>query len=148
MKRNFYWCHKYLFSSKYIGTATTVEPHALVIGDCGVPYLLGDVEGDPENHRIEGEIWEVSRVTLQNLDEYEGVGKGYYSRKEIPVIDSDGTTGAAHIYVLKVSTEELRGKERLREYSEEAHDDNYNAMRHILIKQELYMQGKSSTTSN
>lgn len=148
LKRNFYWSHKYLFSSRYLGKATTVHPHALVIGDCGVPYLLGDVEGDAENHCIEGEVWEVSSVTLQNLDEYEGVGKGYYSRKEIPVVNSDGKACTAEIYFLKTSTEELRGKERLKEYSKEVHDIHYNAMRHILIKQELYLQGEASTTSS
>jgi gamma-glutamylcyclotransferase (GGCT)/AIG2-like uncharacterized protein YtfP len=43
LKRGFYWNSKYLhprFGAKFISEAMTVNKQALVIGDCGVPYLL------------------------------------------------------------------------------------------------------------
>lgn len=49
-------------------------PYPLVVGESGVPYLLGDLPGN-KGKQIKGEIWKVDEETLKGLDEYEGVTK-------------------------------------------------------------------------
>jgi gamma-glutamylaminecyclotransferase len=66
-----------------IGAAKTLECFPLVVGQSGVPYLLGDLPG--KGKCVVGEIWKVNDETLLGLDEYEGVSKGYYCRKTIKV---------------------------------------------------------------
>jgi len=61
----------YANQSQYVGPATTVKCFPLVVGESGVPYLLADLP-DQGKH-IKGEVWEIDDVTLQGLDEYEGI---------------------------------------------------------------------------
>jgi len=75
-----------------------LDSFPLVIGQSGVPYLLGDMRG--QGHKILGEIWLVDEETLQGLDEYEGIGKGYYERMSIDVKTNQQTISKADIYVL------------------------------------------------
>ncbi len=84
LKTGFQWNSKYLsprLGASYIGHAQTITRFPLVIGDCGVPYLLGDVpnvEGveGKQQHWILGELWSVNAEALRGLDDYEGLGKG------------------------------------------------------------------------
>merc|ERR1712154_364445 len=78
LKRNFHWHSKFLSNAEYLGTAVTEQCYPLVVGDCGVPYLL-DLPGEGKN--IEGELFRVTSEDLENMDQYEGVGKGHYGRK-------------------------------------------------------------------
>lgn len=88
--------------------------YKMVIGDSGVPYLFDMLNSSvqlsihennseseiapvnepttQENESVQwpaseiiGELWEITRDCLKSLDDYEGVGKGYYSRRSIQV---------------------------------------------------------------
>ena len=88
LKRNFHWNQKFLSQSEFIMEVTTVDVFPLVIGQCGVPYLLGDLPG--QGKCVRGEVWKVNSETLLGLDEYEGITKGYYCRKTIKVVSTNG----------------------------------------------------------
>ncbi len=122
LKSNFQWNNKYLharFNAHCVSqTVTTKEKYALVVGESGVPYLLGDVlesvDGgvsasdnattahySPNLNHIRGELWSVDSDTLRGLDEYEGVSKGYYSRRavEVRVSGDSGTVDGGECIV-------------------------------------------------
>jgi len=142
LKKDFHWNSKFLWNSQFICEARTVSKFPLVFGDSGVPYLLGDLP--EEGKQILGEIWLVDDVALQNLDEYEGVGKGYYARKNILATSRNpNTSGIAQyevqVYFKTTSTPTLRKLPFQGEYSMEFHQKNYKAMQHIMAKQQIYM---------
>jgi len=151
LKSHFHWNHKYLSRAKFIGEAITLDKYPLVVGDCGVPYLLGDMEkgiGD----QIKGEVWYVREDNLKGLDEYEGLSKGYYDRREInvtlltaipdnPLNLESGKVVSADVYVKKESSPELRSKQFLSEYTLDFHMEYYRPIEHILVKQEMYLLG-------
>eukprot|EP01087_Luapelamoeba_hula_P011320 TRINITY_DN3064_c0_g1_i1.p1 TRINITY_DN3064_c0_g1~~TRINITY_DN3064_c0_g1_i1.p1 ORF type:complete len:541 (+),score=79.64 TRINITY_DN3064_c0_g1_i1:40-1662(+) len=143
LKRDFHWHAKFLFNAEYRGTAVSADLLPLVIGDCGVPYLLGDLPG--QGKHVKGEVWCVNDETLLGLDEYEGINKGYYSRREIEVhlgiSAEEPSTASVGVYFKTDSNQMLRAGPFLEEYTLAWHKDNYRAIRHIWIKQELYMQG-------
>jgi gamma-glutamylcyclotransferase (GGCT)/AIG2-like uncharacterized protein YtfP len=153
LKSNFQWNQKYLaerVGGKFLCTAQTREKIPLVVGDCGVPYLLGDLFGNPSASSIRGELYEISTTCLQNLDDYEGVSKGYYSRELINVIipapcgEIQTTDVEAFVYVLRESSEELRSRTYLSEYDILTHKRVYNPIKHIQIKQKNYYKVASS----
>ncbi len=143
--------------SKKLFDAKTVEQYPLVVGSSRVPYLLGDLPN--VGKQIIGEVWEVDDVTLQNLDEYpmyyfcthifmimtvqiyEGIGKGYFSRRKIPVTSKNGDKVEAFAYFKteSASSPELRNSPHLDEYTLEFHKTHYNAIMHIMVKQQLYL---------
>jgi len=67
-----------LLDQQFLGTAQTLARYRLY--DCGRhPALVPD----PGNGvAVRGEVWQVSKETLQKLDEYEGV-PDYFSRRPI-----------------------------------------------------------------
>lgn len=165
LKKGFQWNQKYLSSrvgGSFVGTAASREKLSLVVGECGVPYVLGDITDDPSAEYIKGELWWVTPECLKNLDAYEGISKGYYSRQSIEVsltstsIQSSGddnvskTTSqaeqrqAAYIYVLNQSPDNLKLQPRLREYSLSMHAELYRAIQHIQIKQKNYYKNAST----
>lgn len=128
-----------------MGSARSTEPIALVFGNSGVPYVLADVE---DGHQIKGvtsfffrvfilgELWLVDNETMLGLDEYEGVPKDYYDRREISVTcENQSQTHWAYIYRKKSCSDELRSLPRQTEYTLEWHQKNYLAINHILVKQ-------------
>ena len=135
---------------KFLSTAETCEKIPLVIGDCGVPYLLGDLFGDTAAQSICGELYEISPTCLQNLDDYEGVAKEYYSRELIDVVlpspsgELPATIVQAFVYVLTSSSEYLRSRPYLSEYDISTHKRLYNPIKHIQIKQKNYYKVASS----
>lgn len=153
LKRNFQWNSKYLsprLGAKFIGAATTKDNLKLVVGDCGVPYVLADASGAPDAKQVIGEVWAVSSTCLKNLDDYEGISKGYYDRIQIDV-DLTSTAGSipsgvvtAHIYVLNHSPQDLKDREGRAEYSIEDHKRYYRAIEHIQIKQRNYFKAPST----
>lgn len=138
LKRGFHWNHKFLGRSRFISEATTVDPYPLVVGNSGVPYLLGDLPG--KGKQIVGEIWSVDSETLQGLDDYEGISKGYYERRPISVTTRGNYTSTAFAYFKAQSSEELANSPTfLSEYTIEMHKAKYKPIRHILVKQEMYL---------
>jgi gamma-glutamylcyclotransferase (GGCT)/AIG2-like uncharacterized protein YtfP len=162
LKSGFHWNTKYLhprLGAKYLSKARTVDSFALVLGDSGVPYLLGDIHSSSENrnplHQIVGELWEVDEGCLKGLDEYEGISKEYYSRILIPVDilpdeSSSSSLGQnkegikANVYTLNHSDEELRNREFLSEYTMELHQRCYKPIKHIQVKQFNYFKTPSN----
>jgi gamma-glutamylcyclotransferase (GGCT)/AIG2-like uncharacterized protein YtfP len=180
LKRGFQWNEKYLASrvgGLFVSGAVTLPPMSLVVGDCGVPYVLGDGQQATDASAsaptpapapipapapvpasdaqpVVGELWRVTAACLRNLDDYEGLSKGYYSRQTIQVSltaiagggdkEQAAATQAAFIYVLTDCPAELRARAKLAEYTIELHKSLYHATQHIQIKQKKYY-GSAST---
>jgi len=154
LKKGFHWNQKYLSSGQFVSKAITRDLFPLVIGESGVPYLLGDLPGD--GRRIHGEVWRVGSKLLQGLDEYEGVTKGYYDRRTIqvslltPGSSCPSSSSAPHDFVLAdayfktCSPDSLKSEKFLDEYSLEFHQKHYRAIRHIQVKQEMYLKQKDA----
>jgi hypothetical protein len=130
------------------------QPMALVLGESGVPYLLrpspSDSEADVSKlHLIAGELWEVSTEALQNLDDYEGVDKGYYSRITIPVHGigaiAEFIQRQADVYVLNNASDDLANRPRIKEYTLDMHHRFYNSIVHVQRKQHAYLGWNAST---
>eukprot|EP01051_Picozoa_sp_SAG22_P007046 SAG22_NODE_483_length_9925_cov_3.568186_1_plen_664_part_00 len=162
LRRGFHWNSKYMSSAECCAPATTVGRCPLVVGGCGVPYMLGvGVPGNDNDgggaasaaHRVRGELWLVDDETLAALDDYEGVGlKGYYDRVPVEVEVSAAAAGrwwlgrcarpshtTAWVYVLREPELELVQLPRIAEYTLELHDDVYKPVAHIKVKQQLYL---------
>lgn len=143
LKKGFHWNQKFLSHSELIGTAKTVDMFPLVVGQSGVPYLLGDLPGKGKN--IIGEVWKVNEETLLGLDEYEGVSKGYYCRKTIKVL-LNSKEMEVDVYFKTESSEELRNSEYFEEYTLKYHLEHYKAIRHIQVKQLAYLNYEKNKT--
>ncbi|KAK3276725.1 hypothetical protein CYMTET_15231 [Cymbomonas tetramitiformis] len=82
LKRGFH-NHRLLekFDARFVCETRTREPMRLVLGDYGVPYLMGphpDAAGP-----VLGELWEVDDEALGALDVLEGVDVGMYTRTRV-----------------------------------------------------------------
>jgi len=177
LKRGFQWNKKYLHNrspelyARFVTEAVTSEKHLLVVGDCGVPYLsvpsdeeregYHSSEGSDELAHVVGELWEVSHECLRNLDDYEGVGKGYYRRKLISVARAssqveEATSVQAFVYHLATPAQDLLsqsvtvlprvmvGGQPHAEYTLQLHQTLYNPIRHIQVKQLGYISNNPS----
>lgn len=176
LKRGFHWHSKFLSFARFVGHGTTLHPIPLVVGQSGVPYLLAapQVQDSPADgqaagpyQRVRGEVYEVDSVSMLGLDQYEGLGKGYYCRMQVPVCmerelvprpaeqhPSSGTASAppavdtlvCQVYALQQPSADLLVRPTIAEYTLALHRTHYNAIRHIRVKQERYLgiQGASS----
>lgn len=154
LKRGFQWNEKYLSTrvgGEFVCAATTASAVPLVVGDCGVPYVLGSnpQEADPVAHRVVGELWSVTPTCLGCMDDYEGVTKGYYTRRTIEVVAEElngNKPRLAFIYVLNdsSSTSKLGEQPKLKEYTLGMHKELYRATQHIQIKQKNYYKVAST----
>jgi len=148
LKSGFHWNTKYLSGASLVSRhCLTAERFPLVVDESGVPYLLGDLTEQGE--RVCGEVWAVDDITLQGLDEFEGIGKGYYSRRPITVECKDEKKKAprtmqVQAYFLDISSATLRSSTFLREYPLKMHQSLYNPIRHILVKQNRYLSASSA----
>lgn len=116
LKKGMHWHTKFLSASRYLGAATTTIARPLVVGACGVPYLL-DRPGTGQ--RVRGEVYEIDSDTLEGLDDYEGLSKGYYARIEVSVDMEDNDVGVstktaaapliANVYLLQMKAEAESG---------------------------------------
>lgn len=125
---------------------------------------------------IKGELWLISDETLNSLDDYEGIQKGYYVRKEESVelilnqnnkkIENHNTTGKfsetmnpheseedilhqAHVYGLVEMPSHL-SKQKLSfisEYTLDFHQTCYKPIRHIQVKQQKHLNDEVGTCS-
>jgi len=140
LKSGMYWNRKFLsLGAEFLAPATTVDRFPLVTGKCGVPYLLVDHEG--KGHQVRGELWLVDAETIEGLDQYEGLVKGYYTRREVRL--DVGRLGImhAHVYGLQRSSPCLLSLPHLEVYDSTWHQFHYRAVEHILLKQKMYLQG-------
>lgn len=153
LKRNCHWHCKYMTGAEFMGEATTLAPISLVIGQCGVPYLL-NLPDDEEAKPVLGELWTVSDEMLRGIDEYEGIQKGHYSREEIEVVREHrcGTTTCkafCYFYAVKPGASEvdasLMVETRISEYTAEQQKKRYKPIHHIQVKQLQYL-GEEATT--
>jgi len=155
LKQGFHWHEKFLGrGSIFRGKALTVGRFPLVIGNSGVPYCLWDSKGS--GHQIEGELYWIDSETLDGLDEYEGVCKRHYRREMIEVMLTGGNgndgkskgvmqpsyTGKIKTwcYFKSSSDDLLRQKVYHRSYTRSFHDKHYHAIKHIQVKQQLYLE--------
>lgn len=171
LKKDFHWHAKFLGEhAKFLGRAITLEPIPLVIGACGVPYLLLDqcgCMGDCGETHVHGELWQVSADYLRGMDDYEGLGKGYYRRTEIAClldhsthVDVPGPMCSSMPQSLPVrhppvlaqaygvadsrrlwDAETLKSMACIAEYTLDMQDRMYRPIAHISLKQQLYLEG-------
>jgi gamma-glutamylcyclotransferase (GGCT)/AIG2-like uncharacterized protein YtfP len=136
LKKGFHWNQKYLSRSKFIGNAITNKNYPLVVGESYVPYLCHL----PETGKyVKGEVWEIDHETLVGLDEYEGVNKGYYERKLIDVLVDSKIVCVYAYFKSNVSSLDLKLSDFLDEYSLDSHLKFYSPIKHIQVKQQLYL---------
>lgn len=85
-----YHNHSLLEGSRFIGNARTRKTYAMV--EAGFPVLLGPtLWGYP----VEGEVYEVDKATMADLDRLEGVGRMYDRvRHYVEMEATVGTLGA------------------------------------------------------
>lgn len=76
--------------------------------------------------------------TQAGMDDYEGVTKQYYERREIEVATSQEKL-RAWVYLLPTSDDSLRVLEPVPEYTQEIHDQRYKPIQHIQVKQQRYL---------
>lgn len=156
LKRNCHWNSKYMTGARFLGEATTVQAQSLVIGQCGVPYMI-NLDQDEEAKRVRGELWKLSDELLRGIDEYEGIRKGHYSREEIEVSgvqrgllwESPNCKAFCYFYAIKpgesdVDASLLRAA-RISEYTAEEQKTQYKPIHHIQVKQLQYL-GEQATT--
>lgn len=174
LKRGCHWHSKHLQTSRpgavrFICDATTTQPQRLVLGDCGVPYLLhstcieqpsanaGDIVRSPRTPRkVRGELFAVDTEALAGIDEYEGVSKGHYRRLPVSVTLPSGATSEAQCYfysctpgaerrqeggvVVGTPDRQLLAAPSLSEYTLVQQQQLYKPIKHIQVKQAQYLQ--------
>lgn len=142
LKRKFQWQQKYLstrLGANFESEVVTKEKFPLVVGDCGVPYLLYRHKG--QGYNIKGELWKVSSSCLKNLDEYEGISKQYYTRELITVKLGEEQVAEREVFVYTLNMKDdevLLQHEHIPEYTYEIHKLQYHAVDHIQVKQLNY----------
>jgi hypothetical protein len=103
---------------------------------------------------VRGELWRLSEEMLQNIDEYEGIQKGHYSREVIDVVAERGCGTAiykafCYFYAIKPGQSDvdagLLGATRISEYPAEEQKKRYKPIHHIQVKQLQYL-GEEATT--
>ncbi|CAK7356133.1 unnamed protein product [Dovyalis caffra] len=144
----------------YAGTCMTHQPHPLVIGPYGIPYML-HLPGSG-GHPVNGELYSVSTQGFVRLDELEGTSVGHYERRPIQVImreksESEEGDGVALVdaeaYFAHGSFGERMwvrcGRVGLGEYSLERHACDYVKKvnraegRSFLDEMELFLSGSA-----
>jgi len=152
LKSGFHWNQKFLsLRASFVADAETVEPWPLVIGQCGVPYVLLNWQEPMGEQCVRGELWQVDDEGLAGLDDYEGITKGYYGRTttscrvtSLPPGSRSPQTVQAQIYGLLDAqhlwtSREIRMLECVPEYTLTLHRELYRPIEHILLKQQLYL---------
>ncbi len=84
--------HYFLSEAEYMGEYKTEARWGLLnIGS--FPGLV------PHVMEVEGEVYKVSKATLNALDRLEGVAHGLYRRRDIVVFDDDGEGVEVEVYL-------------------------------------------------
>jgi len=71
--------HHLLHDSEYLGKATTAEPYIMTVVE-GIPF----VSRDEQLSHIHGEVYSVTKITLDKLDELEE-HPVWYKREEVEI---------------------------------------------------------------
>lgn len=98
--------HRFLAGQRFVGPARTSPGLTL--------YAIGDYPGmvrAPEDRAgVDGEIWEVDRACLAQLDELEGLDEGLYERAPVSLLPpNDSLVVEAYLYLRDVSDRPLLG---------------------------------------
>ncbi|MRI83320.1 MAG: gamma-glutamylcyclotransferase [Nitratiruptor sp.] len=88
--------HHFLHQATYLGQAHTLDPYPLIAPKRIYPYLI-DAPG--EGHLVRGELYQIDLATLKQIDRLEEYPT-YYTRKLIPILDSQGDLHEAWTYFL------------------------------------------------
>lgn len=148
LKKGFHWNDKYLnprVGGCFISKAITVDKFLLVIGQCGVLYVVNPKEKNGEiGKKIKGEVWKVTNTCLKGLDEYEGISKGYYLRESIQIELESGKKLDGFIYLLNEIDNINNIDNALDEYSLDFHKKWYSPINHIQVKQLRYYKNPST----
>lgn len=161
LKKNCHWHSKYMTGACFLGEGSTAQPQSLVIGDCGVPYLIQTLSSDPLAKPVKGELWRISSEMLQGIDEYEGIQKRHYTRQEIGVVTVDAAIPAGgqttqrfqkafcYFYAIKPGESNIEASllsaSLISEYTAEEQKQQYKPIHHIKVKQLQYL-GEEATT--
>lgn len=86
--------HHLLSRSEFVGNAVTKDSHFSMISLGSFPGVF-----DEGSNKIKGEVYFVDEMTLRSLDRLESEGS-FYSRREYPMVLSDGTELDCFIYIL------------------------------------------------
>ncbi len=127
-------------ASRFLGRGRTVAPLPLFTDRYFVPYLVDLPRAAARRagaHRVDGELWDVSRETLALLDDLEGVSASRYLRRRVDVElarggsdngDDGATAIAAWTYLLpfpRPGLEDLSGRDFLCSYTLADHRAHY-----------------------
>jgi gamma-glutamylcyclotransferase (GGCT)/AIG2-like uncharacterized protein YtfP len=93
-----FWNHHYLEDSEYLGKAETKEKYAMYVG--GIPFV---VKGQKVS-TIKGEVYEVSKDVLKEIDRLEGHPFAY-RREKVKVKLEDGKEVEAWMYFWRNNVE-------------------------------------------
>ncbi|XP_057758968.1 putative gamma-glutamylcyclotransferase At3g02910 [Arachis stenosperma] len=103
-----------------VGSYSTEEPHPLVLGPNGIPYLI-NLPGSGQ--RVKGEVYSVSDRALSLLDDFEGLSVGHYERLPVRVAEVGGDAVEAEAYFVQRGFGEglwkKKGEVGLKEYGVE-----------------------------
>ncbi|KAI3873041.1 hypothetical protein MKX03_018662 [Papaver bracteatum] len=116
--------------AEYLGVYRSKNRYPLVCGPYKVPFLLNFSDS---GNQIFGELYSVSKLGLDRMDELEGISNGHYERLPIQIVsaaeDEDGESGSGGSIVEAVAyyghrnyAEELwkrNGEKGFSKYSEE-----------------------------
>ncbi|KAI3985414.1 hypothetical protein MKX01_033728 [Papaver californicum] len=115
--------------AEYLGIYKSKNKYPLICGPYRVPFLLNFPES---GNQIWGELYSVSKLGLDRMDELEGISNGHYERLPIQIIaadDDEGEESGSSIVVEAVAyyghrnyAEELwerNGQKGFSKYSEE-----------------------------
>ena len=84
--------HYLLSSSKFLGSATTIQPMLMYGEGRAFPYLLGTASANQlppsKGFKVKGEVYEVTPAVLRDLDRLEGVPTHYHSETTSVIIGS------------------------------------------------------------
>jgi gamma-glutamylcyclotransferase (GGCT)/AIG2-like uncharacterized protein YtfP len=128
LKKHFY-NEDYLADSKFVGKSTSLTPLKLLKTDKDpFPFL---VRGRSGNQRIKGELYKISKETLDLLDKLEGSPK-FYRKSVVMVSSGAGKTVNAVTYTLNRKNT-LRNK-KISKISEWTSEDEYSAISENLFK--------------
>ncbi len=104
LKRGFFNSHLLSRSSNFLGEGFSREKFLLFIGGrYAIPYILPREQSrfnvkEYPGYRIQGEVWSVSKETLKDLDDLEGV-PAHYTRESVQV-DMGGRIMDCFLYLM------------------------------------------------
>jgi gamma-glutamylaminecyclotransferase len=96
--------HHYLAGQAFQGEASTAPGFALF--DLGEHPGMVEIPGEPGS--VEGEVWSVDALCLENLDALEGTAEGLYRRDAVPLLEPFAGRGVEAYYYLETIQERRR----------------------------------------